>query len=423
MKKFLVLLKKEIKELLTPQLILPLVAMVVIFSFIGQALSQETEKISQPQELWLVSSGYQINYQLKDQLKQAGFELKVFDNVKKDVVLSQAKESGVDSVIFLPKNFSAIENQKQQKIEIYRRISGFGVVATMQGSKIGQAVQVMNNYYANKWFEKTGSQLSLAEVNKPIMSEDVVMVGEKSAKGAYEAVIGFISKQTTFVPIILFIVIVIAAQMVATAVATEKENKTFEILLSSPVSRKSIVLAKLVGAAIVAFLFAAFYMVGFGYYMQGLMGGQSFFSNTTAGSQVFEELGIVLSSVDYIMLGLSLFMGILVALAIAIILGSMVENVKGIQAVITPLMIMVLVPYLLTILLDINTINPVIKYIIYLIPFSHPFMAGNFLILNNYTAVVAGIVYQFVIFVIFVYVAARLFSSGKILNLKFNLKK
>jgi len=54
--------------------------------------------------------------------------------------------------------------------------------------------------------------------------------------------------------------------MVAVAVATEKENKTLETLLSMPIKRSYIASSKMIAGGIVSLLMALIYIVGFNFY-------------------------------------------------------------------------------------------------------------------------------------------------------------
>jgi len=54
MKNFLNLLKKDIKEIITPQLLVPLVIVVIFYSFIGNVMQTETKKASSPQPVLVV---------------------------------------------------------------------------------------------------------------------------------------------------------------------------------------------------------------------------------------------------------------------------------------------------------------------------------------------------------------------------------
>jgi ABC-2 type transport system permease protein len=237
----------------------------------------------------------------------------------------------------------------------------------------------------------------------------------------------FVGQQTTFIPIVLFIVIIFAAQMIATAIATEKENKTLETLLSYPISRGSLVTAKMMAAGLVALVSAGAYMLGMRSYMSGIesgLAGTGADARAAAASEaIMRQLGLTFGPADYALLGLTMFAGILVALSIAIILGGFAESVKSVQALLTPLMVLLLVPYFLTLFLDIGELPTVLRWIVMAIPFTYPFLAGPNLFLGNYGAVWFGIAYQTVWFVVFVIIAARIFSSDRILTMKLDFSR
>jgi ABC-2 type transport system permease protein len=69
---------------------------------------------------------------------------------------------------------------------------------------------------------------------------------------------------------------------------------------------------------------------------------------------------------------------------------------------------------------DINTASPLLKWLIYAIPFSHPFLAAQFIFAHNFVMVIAGIIYEFVLFFVLAVVAARIFSTDRILTMKLN---
>ena len=56
-------------------------------------------------------------------------------------------------------------------------------------------------------------------------------------------------------------------------------------------------------------------------------------------------------------------------------------------------------------------------------PFSYPIIASKALYTGDYIYVMIGIVYQVIFTAITIYLAARLFSSEKILTMRLNLKK
>ena len=67
---------------------------------------------------------------------------------------------------------------------------------------------------------------------------------------------------------------------------------------------------------------------------------------------------------------------------------------KSVQAMLTPLMVLLLIPYFLTLFLDLSQVPTALRWIVMAIPFTYPFLAGPNLFLGNYGAVWFGIAYQ-----------------------------
>lgn len=423
MKKFIVLLKKEIKELITIQVILPLIVMVVLFAFIGNVISKETKKMANPQTIIILNQDTQDSgNQVSEILRSAGIMTNILDNSTIDKAKIIAKNQSLPAFLIIPQGFAENVNKFiPQQIAVYKIMENFSLVASAKYTAMDQAMAILNNFYSNQWIVKKNIGIAPDALKNPVKADEFVMVGDKQANIPLASLVNYINQRIAFIPVIFFIVIIFASQMVATSVASEKENKTFEILLSSPVNRKTIILAKLIAGGVVALLFAGVYMLGMNFYFQGLTSGLPAAGQNAA--EMASSLGLVFTPIGYFLLGLSLFAGILVALSISIVLGIMAESVKSVQAVITPLMIMVLLPYFLVMFLDINTVSPFLRWIIHLIPFSHPFLTPQNLFLVKFTQIIYGIIYQFVVFMVFVIIATKIFSSDKIITLKINFQK
>jgi ABC-2 type transport system permease protein len=140
-------------------------------------------------------------------------------------------------------------------------------------------------------------------------------------------------------------------------------------------------------------------------------------------SQVVQNLGLVLNAKGFVILGVMLFLAILCALALAIILGVLAEDFRSAQSLIMPLMFLVLIPYFISFFGDLKSMSLPVKILLLAIPFSHPFLATQNLLLENYAPVVFGILYMTVVFVALVILAGRIFSSDKVLTMKLRLGK
>ena len=423
MKKFFVLLKKEIKELITLQTILPMIVVVIIFSLIGNIMSKETAKLSTPQTILILNQDtVSIGNKISEILKTNNFKAEILTDINITEALDKAKENEISSILIITNGFEKdINSFRPHRLVVYKILKNFSMFSDIKYSKLDNVVNIINTYYSDEWITQKVIGIDAENLKNPVKIDEFISIKDKTANVPLSAVSGYIKKQTIFIPIILFMVIVLASQMVAMTVASEKENKTFEILLSSPLNRKTIIFAKLIAAGLVALLLVGVYMIGMNSYMTGISGGAISVNENL--KDIFVSLGIVISPLGYLLLGSSLFVGILVGLAIAMILGILSENIKSVQATITPLMIFILLPYFLVLFLDFNTVPQIFKYIIYAIPFSHPFLATQNIILGNFAPIIYGIIYQFIVFMIFVIIGAKIFSSDKIITLKWNLKR
>ena len=176
---------------------------------------------------------------------------------------------------------------------------------------------------------------------------------------------------------------------------------------------------------VVALVAGGAYMIGISQFTKGItegvVGDAAGDRAMAASEAAMQQLGLTLSTSDYVLLGLTLFGGILVALSISIILGAFAENVKSVQALLTPLMMMMFIPYFLTMFLDLSALPDAARIAIMAIPFTYLFIAGPNLFLGNDPLVWFGIAYQLLWFAAFVTLAARVFSSDRILTMKLSM--
>ncbi|HEY5485936.1 MAG TPA: ABC transporter permease, partial [Candidatus Cryosericum sp.] len=375
MRRFFVILKKELKEMLTWQTLIPILLVMVIYSFLGRTINQEQKKQAAPQPITVVDLDHtQTSELLSGILTKANFDVTTVTEGVVDVIVRKVASEKGSAVLVIPRGFEAgIQEQHPQKVQTYTIMRNFSMMGIQGTFRMDAALSAMNEYIGDMYIKSGAPGLDPAIVKHAISSQSFITVGATSAEGDPQEIVSVVMQQTMIIPIVLFLVIIMAAQMIAASIASEKENKTLETLLSTPVARGALVTAKMMASGIVALVSAAAYMVGMKSYMGSLLGSSTGTSATAV--QAIEKLGLVLDLRGYILLGLSVFAGIMVALSIAVILGAFAEDLKSVQILIMPLMMVVLLPYLITMFIDINTASPVLKWLIYAIPFSHPFLA------------------------------------------------
>lgn len=424
--KFFTLLKKEVREMLTLTTILGMVIGVGAFIVLGQVIggiSKDSAKDAGMVHI-IDQDGSALSQECVSALKQAGFEVVNETPLEGANGESTYKPQGNYDLFVIPKGFGdTIAAGNPAEVKTYTTLSSFGISSIISSGGSSAVLDTINRTVSDKLLAeslKTGSTASPDFLKNPVVSGDTTFVGDKYAAVNSGALAGFAMNQSTFVPLVVFILVIFASQMVASAIATEKGDKTLETLLCTPVSRLSVLSAKMCGAGLVSLLMAAVYMVGFSSYMNGMTGGMMGSMSSTTLGDALTNLGITLSPLDYALVGLQLFLTILIALAASMILGALANDVKSAQTTIAPMMFALLIPYLMTMFLDVNTAAWPIRIIMYIIPFTHTFIASNNMIFDNYTLYAGGLVYQIIFLVIIMTFAVKLFSGDRIFTIQLN---
>jgi len=259
------------------------------------------------------------------------------------------------------------------------------------------------------------------------VAPDVVAVSQSSIiKGQIEQGVdastlsSLMLSQSIALPITIMIMLTYAMQIAATSVAMEKEEKTLETLLTTPVDRFAILMGKVSSTIIVAGAASIAVLVGYNYMIGSISNG---IAGNISGSVDLVALGLVPSVGGYILLGVSLFFTLLSALALAVIMSAFSENVRGAQALVGYIYPLIFIPSLALVYLDVNSLPLAVKAIFYAIPYSHPIIAAKAVITGDYGIVVFGIVYVAIFTVVIMYIASRLFATEKILTAKLRFGK
>lgn len=425
MKRFTNLLKKEIKELVTKQLIISLAFTIVLFNFIGQVSKKEVQKAIGVQTISaLDEDGSAGSQALLKGLESARFKIVDQSGKTKEQAIEAAKAGESKLLLVIPKGFGdSLTELKPSEIETYSFMRTFSLIGARGQIVVGGVISALNNVLSNNFLRDKLPGFDPQSLKNPIKSKDFVVVRDRMAEGSASQVAGLISQQSLLIPVVLMMIVIYSSQMVISAVAMEKQNKTLETLLTVPIKRTSIITAKMLAAGLVGLISAGVYMFGFQGFIGGIGEEAAKAGAQPGGGAMMRQLGLYFSTSGYVILGLSLFLAILVALALAMILGVLAEDFRSAQNMIMPLMFMVMIPYFISLFADINTVSLPIKIFILAIPFSHPFLVSQNLYLGHYGMIAGGLAYMLVVFVVLVIFAARIFSTDKILTMKLRFGK
>ena len=426
MNKFLTLFKKEIKELVTWQTVLSILAGVLIFVWLGNIMSDVTKETTSSLSMLAVADqdNSSLSQQVIDLLEEAQYEIISLSGTDEQALLKQAKENSLNSYLEIPKGFEDdIKNGIAAQVKAVSKLESLSLMSSAQGNSASSASRIINDGISSLLISQNISGADVAFLKNPVVCEEVTVVADKSASVSSAAISQFSMQQTLFVPIIVFLLITYATQMTVSTIASEKGDKTLETLLSAPVSRLAVLSSKMCAAGILSLLMAAVYMVGFSRYMSGMTGNvgesevQSFISET------LRTLGLNLNILDFLLIGVQLFLTILIALALSVVLGALSKDIKSAQGLVAPIMFLAMIPYFVTLFMDVNQLPTVFQVLISLIPFTHTFTASSNLIFGNTTAFFGGMIYQFVLLCFVMFFAVKVFSTDKIFTMSLDLSK
>lgn len=424
--KFVNLLRKELKEMLTPQTILTLVIMVIILSVAGDAMTGAMETTQEE------SSRITICDQDNTDFTKSVIALmkNPADGIENDVTLvelesddyaKELKRLDKKNLVIIPKGFTEQVDKGEQAETIY--VSQMTSLSTMSNVSTGSdtALSIIESAVKSALYTDKVSKGQLAEdevlqLETPVTISETTVVGSKSAEISSIILYSMCQMQGMFVPIIVYLLIMYSSQMILNAVSTEKLDKTLETLLSAPVSRMAVLSSKMLSAAIVAAFYAVVFMFGMNNMMSGITVG-----DTSEYKDIIEYLGLSLSAGQYVLVGIQMFTTILISLSISLILGALAKDAKSGQTLIMPIMIAAIIPYLLSLMLDIKTLSPILRYIVYAIPYTHTFMASENIMFGNMSVYWGGLVYQLIVLTVCMTFAIRVFTSDKIFTMSLSL--
>ena len=414
--KFSILLKKELKEMLSPTTIITCVLMIFVLVFAGKAMSKAVGEIQEDAKTITICDQDQTDFTkaMIDAIdKDENTEVKRVE-IKSDDYSKELDDVDCKNVIIIPKGFTEqVAQHKTATVKFAQKMTSIATFSNVnQGSKNALTALEKGIKYTI-YAQSNLDQATRDQLEQPIELEEYTVVSDKQDQIASSTVASLMSSQSMFIPIVMFLLIMYTSQMIMNAISTEKLDKTLETLLSSPVSRLSVISAKMISAAIVAALQAAAYMYGMNKMMDGITGGAASDQNVDA----LKKLGLSLSAGDYVLVGIQMFLTILIVLSISIVLGALAKDAKSAQTLQMPIMMLAMVPYFVTMFIDVKTASPIIKYVTMIIPFTHSFIANQNVMFGDYTTYFIGLAYQFVLLCVCMFLALRIFMSDRIFTL------
>ena len=431
------LVKKELRELLTPGTIIPMIVMVLVLASIGPIMNVQPGSATELAKIGVmdrdggsVHSLDAVAY-IDEYYTNAGVNpddyVTAVAPVPNDGIRAVMEEKGLNVLLVIEDGYNtkinAMDPTKRAVISTFWYQSGSSSLTSMPEGPVDSVLSYVNYKTSLELIDPSDPQSStfarspvsygtIYSTDSPHRDESnsyvIVSTGELGI-GSPSAVSASMMSQNMFISIIMMLIIIMIGSILISSMGSEKENKTLETLLTLPVSRTTIVGGKLIGSAIVGLIFGAVYLIGMYFSMMGTM-------NAAGGLVNLNELGMSLDILDWAIIGVFLFMAIMCALGLCMILGAFAKNYKAAQTLIMPVSVLAMIPMFLTMYGSFDTLSPVLQGVMFAIPFSHPMTVMQNLMFGNEMMVIAGLAYLVGFALVTMLITVKLYKSDILLT-------
>ncbi|MCQ5376661.1 MAG: ABC transporter permease [Candidatus Methanomethylicia archaeon] len=416
------LMAKEVKDLLRdPKILVGMILFpALIYPLMGAAMSISTgsviETASANMTIYMIDDdGGPLASTLKEFFRGGNFTVEA---VEGDPASMAASLHGGDVLIHVPSGFSEnITAYRRADIGIFVNFKEFSIVEFIKAGRAEGIVRIFEGAITNALISNAFPNAKAEDILNPVKIDYNSVIRGEAQPINPEVLQNTMRLQGAMGPIVILLVLILAMQVAATSIAVEKEAKTLETLLTIPVSRLSILFSKLIGSFTIAFLASVATVLSFSYYFTTVLG-------TAAVDQGLDlsVLGIGPSSTGFIVLGATLFGALLSALALALTLGTLAQDVRGAQSLVGVLMVPVIMPMFFIMFGDMSSLPAALQTALYLIPFTYPMLASQALFTGNYGTVFVGLAYMAAFTFVTLYLAAKVFSSERIMTARLSFR-
>ncbi|MDV3103570.1 ABC transporter permease [Thermococcus waiotapuensis] len=420
MSDFWVLLKKELMNLLRDKKLLfgLIIVPLILYPAMGKMMQVGVEKAQGQTQVAIVNfdEGRYGEVLIKALNATPNVTVALVKAPSLSEALKLAQKENRNVLVVIPANFSeGIESNRVATVELYGVFSsiGTGMKESVSEARINAVIDVLSQEIA-KLKLRNMNVTDPEAVLQPVRATSFSYINDRLVNVSPSIVSAVLSSQSVSLPLIVFLMVTITAQMAAGTVAAEKENKTLETLLTLPVKRTAIVASKISGTAVMGLIAALAYMIGLKSYIGS-------FSTDTGIS--LSDLGLGITPAGSLLFALIVFLTIVFSLSLAMVLAVFAEDVQSANTVVSSVILPLAFPAFILMFVDVAELPSLAQYGLMAIPFTHPIVAYRYALSGNYGPMLLSVVYLSVLAGITLYIAARIFSGEKILTAKLSWGK
>jgi len=418
------LIRKEAKDMLRdPKILLSMILMpLLMFPIMGAAISLSTSTVKEATRsvamaIMKIDEGT-ISNQLVSSFKALNISLIEVKPSPIEEAIQNLRQTNITTLIIIPKGFTEnITSGLKGELRIYSILRSISLSEGAKASVVNVPISIYERTLVRQAIAQAFPDRDPENVLDPIDVKNFVIFKGKLLNVSPQLLQGIFMSQSFGFPMVIMLLLISAMQIAATSISIEKEEKTLETLLTLPIGRISILAGKLAGSTIVAAAGAAASLIGINFYVA------SIFSFMPSTSIDLAEVGLHLSPLAYLLLGLTMFVAIISALALAICIAVYSENVREAQSLVSPLSLLVMLPSMILMFADIEALPVSLQTVLYLIPYTHVVLASKAAFMENYAVMLRSISYITMFTILILYVAARIFMTEKVVTARFSWRR
>lgn len=415
---------KEVKEMLRdPKILIGMVLMpLIIFPVMGAAMNISQTAVEESlKEVSLALMDLDHGPMAENLIlsfKALNVTLVEIEGTDVSEALNRLQGSNVTTLVVIPQGFSQnLTSGLKGELEVYSLINSLSFSEGAKSSVANAPINAYENLLVYRTIKEAFPDRAPETVLDPISLRNVIVFRGTIIEAPPEALMGLFMSQSFGFPMVIMLMLISAMQVAATSISIEKEEKTLETLLTLPIGRLSILTGKLAGSVVVAVAGAVAALIGINYYTT------SIFSSVPTEELDLSALGLTLSPISYILLGVMMFVTIVSALALAICVATFSENVRSAQSLVGPLNILIVIPSLILMFADVEILPFPIQVIMYIIPYTHSIIAAKAAFVGDYFTMLRSIAYLSIFTAVILYIAAKIFTTERIVTARVSFRR
>ncbi|MEM2087280.1 MAG: ABC transporter permease [Thermoproteota archaeon] len=427
MRKLFSLVEKEVKDLLRdPRIYIGLVVPVILMPLLGFLMSTSMGSSIEAgtKSVKIAVLDYDktsLSKTLLDLSASLGMDVRRIDAADLEAAVSEARNLGSNALLVIRKGFeNDLINFRRASVEVYFVMESMSLGSIGAYTAVEGVLGFSSTFFSNMLISKLNPNIPPDVVRDPFNISTRSILKDKIIEVPPQILFNqLLMGYSIMIPLLLLMLSITVVQFAATATAVENEEKTLETLLTFPVTRYDILLAKLLGSSILAVIGSILFTGGFILYFNNMLSMSGF-------NFPVEDVSHLLPSPppeSFILLAVSLILAILFVTSLGVAIGGLSSDVRMANSLLGVVIVPIMIPSFLMMYGDLGTLPLTLKILVYALPTSYPIMIAKDMMMTPIPfETLLGIPYSAALTVLVLYATSMLLAPEKLLTVQYRLR-